>query len=341
MNDNRTPVSELGKFGLIDYVTRRAGKANISTVTGPGDDAAVLSPQKNRSLVSTDMLLEGIHFSLVYSPLKHLGYKAVIRGISDICAMNATPEQIFISLGISSKFFIEQIDEIFEGIDLACKKYNVDLAGGDITSSLTGLIIGVTATGSADKHEIVLRNGAGNDDLICVTGDFGAAYIGLQVLERERRLFETEKNVVPDLTGCDYVVGRQLKPDLPVKVLDDLKKEGIRPTALMDVTDGLASDIMHICKSSAKGCRIYYSRIPVDYETSRVAGDFNIDPVVAALNGGDDYEFLFTVPLSMHDKISKIDSVKIIGHMTEPDSGMYLMGDDGSQVELTAQGWKK
>jgi thiamine-monophosphate kinase len=273
--------------------------------------------------------------------MKHLGYKAVIRAISDIYAMNGTPGQVIIALGISSKFDVEQLEELYEGISLACKNYNVDLAGGDITSSLTGMTIGVTAVGTVEKNDLVRRDGARPNDLICVTGDFGASFMGLQLLERERKLFIKDKVTQPDLSGYEYVIGRQLKPEMPVSTLKELKKEEIQLTSMIDVTEGLASDLLHVCKLSGTGCRIFYSKVPIDYETSKLAEEFNIDPMVPALNGGEDYEMLFTVPLEMIEKIKIIPSVKVIGHMTTSESGYYLAGDDGSEVEISAQGWKE
>ncbi len=343
MNDSenkKTSIAELGKFGLISHITSKHQTSNSSTIKGVGDDAAIIDSGKLLTLVSTDILLEGIHFNLIYSPLKHLGYKAVIRAISDIYAMNGKPGQLLISLGISSRFSVEQIDEIYEGIYLACDKYHVDLVGGDTTSSLTGLTIGVTAIGTVEKEFVVKRDGARPNDLICVTGDFGSAFMGLQLLERERKLFEKEKVTQPDLTGFEYAVGRQLKPEFPVNTLTELHEAGIMPTSMIDVTDGLASDLLHLCKLSNTGCRIFYSKVPIDYETSKLAEEFNIDPMVPALNGGEDYELLFTVPLSSFEKIKLIQSVKVIGHMSEYDSGNLIAGDDGSEVKISAQGWK-
>ena len=334
-----TPIGNLGKFGLIEHLAGRAERGNKTTVLGIGDDAAVIDTGKKYTLVSTDLLLEGIHFNLIYTPLKHLGYKAVIRGISDIYAMNGIPSQILIALGISSKFSIEQIDEIYEGIYLACNKYKLDLAGGDTSSSMTGLTISVTAIGTVEKERLVKRSGAKPNDLICVTGDFGASYMGLQLLERERKLFIKEKIQQPDLAGYEYLVGRQLKPEIPVSILTELSQAGIIPTSMIDVSDGLASDLIHICKASGTGSRIYYEKIPVDYETSKLAEEFKIDPVITALNGGEDYEFLFTVVLEQFETIKNISTVKVIGHITTPDSGNYLIGDDGSEVEIKAQGW--
>jgi thiamine-monophosphate kinase len=339
-NENKgTPISELGKFGLINLISKKASGKNSTTVTGIGDDAAVLGSGKSLTLISTDLLLEGIHFNLIYTPLKHLGYKSVIRAISDIYAMNGTPQQVFISLGISSRFSVEMIEEIYEGIHFACENYKVDLAGGDTSSSLTGLTIAVTAAGFAESDSIIRRSGAKPNDLICVTGNFGASFMGLQLLERERRLFEKERITQPDLEGFDYTIGRQLKPEFPVKTLTDILESGIKPTSMIDVTDGLASDLLQLCKSSDTGCKIFYSKIPVDYETSRLAEEFNVDAMIPALNGGDDYELLFTVPLEAFEKIKRIDSVSIIGHMTTSDSGCFIAGDDGSEVRLTAQGW--
>jgi len=334
-----TSIAELGKVGLINHITKKFIPLNESTVKSIGDDAAIIDSGHLISLISTDLLLEGIHFNLIYNPLKHLGYKAVVRAISDIYAMNGDPQQILVSLGISSRFSVEQVEELYEGIYLACEKYKIDLVGGDTTSSLTGLTIGVTAVGTAEQNRIVTRDGAGENDLICATGDFGAAFMGLQLLERERKLFVKEKEFQPDLTGHEYIIGRQLKPEFPVKTLIELRNADILPTSMIDVTDGLASDILQICKSSNTGCRLYYSKVPIDYETSSLAEEFNIDPITPALNGGEDYELLFTVPPDLFENIKLIDSVKIIGHMTASGSANYLVGDDGSQVEISAQGW--
>jgi thiamine-monophosphate kinase len=338
---NRKSINEFGKFGLVNHLTRDVKPSNKSTITGVGDDSAVIDSGKDLTLVTTDLLLEGIHFNLIYTPLKHLGYKSVIRAISDIYAMNGTPGQVMIALGISSKFSLVQIEDLYEGIKLACTKYNVDLAGGDITSSITGMTIGVTAVGTVEKNNMVKRNGARANDLICVTGDFGAAFMGLQLLEREKKLFIREKVTQPDLSGFEYVVGRQLKPEIPVSTLSELKNKEIFPTSMIDVTDGLASDLLHICRLSDTGCRIFYSKVPIDYETSRVAGEFDIDPMTPALNGGEDYEFLFTIPLEMIETIKTIESVKVIGHMTTSGSGCFIVGDDGSEVEISAMGWKE
>ena len=325
----------MGKYGLIDHISGKFELQNRSTVKGIGDDAAVIDSNGGYTLVSTDLLLEGIHFNLIYTPLRHLGYKAVIRAISDIYAMNGTPEQVLIGLGISSRFTVEQIDEIITGAGLACSKYGVDLAGGDTTSSLTGLTISVTSLGHVEKVKLIKRDGAKPNQLICVSGDLGAAYMGLQILEREKKLFEEDRNLQPDLTGYDYIIGRQLKPELPVKVLTEIKNAGINLTSMTDITEGLVSDLVHICKASGTGCRIFSKQIPIDYETTKVAEELNIDPLVPALNGGEDFEFLFTVPIDMYDKAKQISSVSVIGHITEKVSGNYIVGADGSEVELT------
>lgn len=332
-------LKELGKVGLIDHLKSKVKFKNDSSIIGIGDDSAIIESSQLQTVVSTDLMLEGIHFNLIYSPLKHLGYKAVIRAISDIYAMNATPEQVLISLGLSSRFNVNEVDEIYSGISMACDKYKVDLVGGDTTSSLTGLTIAVTAIGTAKKSDIVKRDGAGTNDLICVTGDFGAAFIGLQLLERERKLFEKEKGIQPDLVGYEYVLGRQLKPEFPVATLTELHRAKILPSSMIDVTDGLASDLLQICKSSNVGCKIFSNKIPIDYETSRVAEDFNINPIIPALNGGEDYELLFTIPLELFDKIQLIPSVKIIGHITEKEEGNMLVDDNGSEIKLSSHGW--
>lgn len=338
---DQTPISEIGKFGLISRITSNASVKNKTTVSGVGDDAAVIDSGGLFTLVSTDLLLEGIHFNLVYTPLKHLGYKAIIRAISDIYAMNGTPEQVLVAIGVSSRFSVENIDELYRGIYMACNKYKVDLAGGDTSSSLTGLTISVTTTGSVGSDVICRRNGAKPNDLICVTGNFGASFMGLRILERERKLFEQDRNFEPSLTGYEYVIEKQLKPEFPSEIINDLRKAGILPSAMIDVSDGLASDLMHICKLSDTGCRIFSNRIPIHDETRRVSEEFHTDPLLPALNGGEDYELLFTVALENSEKLKAVPAVKIIGHLTVPDQGYTLAGDDGSEVELKAQGWEK
>jgi thiamine-monophosphate kinase len=339
--NSQTPIGNYGKFGLIDHLTRNVEIKHKTTVKGIGDDSAVIDAGGALSLVSTDLLLEGIHFNLIYTPLKHLGYKSVIRAISDIYAMNGVPGQILVGLGLSSKFSVEKATELYEGILLACSKYNVDLAGGDITSSLTGLTISVTATGTALHDTIVNRNGAGPNDLICVTGNFGAAFMGLQILERERKLFSRESSFKPDFAGFEYIIERQLKPEFPANVVGYLKEANIRPSAMIDVSDGLASDLIHVCRLSGTGCRIWYEKIPVDLETSKAAEEFQMDPATPALNGGEDFELLFTVPVEYADKIRDIPGVSIIGHMTNAELGYKLINEEGSEIALKAQGWEK
>jgi len=338
---SKTPIGKFGKFGLIDHLTKKSKPGNASTVYGPGDDSAIIDNAHLLTIVSADLLLEGIHFNLTYTPLKHLGYKAVIRGISDIYAMNGKPGQIMISIGISTRFAVEHLEELYDGIYLACEKYGTDLAGGDITSSLTGLTIGVTAVGTVEKERVARRDGAKPNDLICVTGDFGASFMGLQLLERERKLFKTNQGIQPDLSGNEYVIGRQLKPEFPSETLEELRKNGLLPSSMIDISDGLASDLLHICRLSKTGCRIYSNKIPVDQETIRLAEEFRIDSLTAALNGGEDYELLFTLPLEMFEKIKLMPSVKVIGHMTSPENGKLLVSEDGSESDLIAQGWEK
>jgi thiamine-monophosphate kinase len=337
---SRTPISSLGKYGLLGHILKDNKTRSKATVISAGDDAAALQSKGLLTLVSTDLLLEGIHFNLVYTPLKHLGYKAVIRGISDIYAMNGMPEQILISLGISSRFSVEETEELYLGINSACENYNIDLAGGDITSSLTGLTICVTAAGTVAPEKLVKRSGARPNDLICITGDIGSAYMGLQLLERERKLFEEDSSIRPELAGHEYIIGKQLKPEFPAKTLSRLAETGILPTSMIDVSEGLASDLLQLCSSSGTGCRIYIDKVPVDAETAKMAEEFRIDPLTAALNGGEDYELLFTVSLEMFEKVREVEKVRVIGHMTQDDYGMFAVTGDGEEAELKAQGWK-
>jgi thiamine-monophosphate kinase len=339
-SNNQTPIGKFGKFGLINHLTEKITQSNPGTIKGVGDDSAVIDTGGALSLVSTDLLLEGIHFNLVYTPLKHLGYKAVIRAISDIYAMNGIPGQILVALGLSSRFSVEKVEELYEGIYYACRKYNIDLAGGDITSSLTGLTIGVTAIGYVDKESLVSRSGSKPNDLICVTGNFGASFMGLQILERERKLFDSDRSFKPDLAGYEYIIERQLKPEFPSPVLLHLREAGIVPSAMIDVSDSLASDLIHVCKLSGTGCRIYYDKIPVDMETSKAAEELQMDPGIPALNGGEDYELLFTVPLEHADAVRTIPDVSVIGHMTTGDLGYNLINEQGNEIELRAQGWE-
>lgn len=335
----RTEISTLGEFGLINHLTQDITLKNQSTLKGVGDDAAVLEYDDKQVLVTTDLLLEGVHFDLTYVPLKHLGYKSAVVNFSDIYAMNGQPKQITVSLGISKRFSIEDLEELYSGIRLACDVYGVDLIGGDTSASLTGLSISITCIGEGEKGKIVYRNGAKETDLICVSGDLGAAYMGLQLLEREKKVFQGEKDFTPDFSGKEYLLERQLKPEARKDVIEMLRNNGILPTAMMDISDGLSSELLHISKQSHVGCRIYEERIPIDYQTAVMAEQFNMNLVTAALNGGEDYELLFTVPLTEHDKIDAMPSVKVIGYITKAELGNYLVGRDGGEVELKAQGW--
>lgn len=336
---NRTEISTLGEFGLIRHLTEKIELKNGSTLKGVGDDAAVLDYADRQVLVTTDLLLEGIHFDLTYVPLKHLGYKSAVVNFSDIYAMNGQPKQITVSLGVSKRFSVEDLDMLYEGIRLACDVYGVDLVGGDTSASMTGLTISITCIGEGEPGKVVYRNGARETDLICVSGDLGAAYMGLQLLEREKSVFRGEKDFTPDFAGKEYLLERQLKPEARKDIVAGLAKLDIVPTAMMDVSDGLSSELLHIAKESNVGCRIYEDRIPIDYQTAVMAEQFNMNLVTAALNGGEDYELLFTVPLTEHDRISEMEGIKIIGHITKPELGCYLEGRDGGEVELRAQGW--
>ncbi len=341
MNSNKlTTVAELGEFGLIDLLTDNLKNRQKTTVKGVGDDAAVIKGRPGfHTLVSTDLLIEGVHFDLTYTPLKHLGYKAAIVNFSDMAAMNGKPKQIVVGLGISAKYTVEALEELYEGIKMACKLYNVDFVGGDTTSSKAGLFISVTVIGEVAKSQITYRGGASEGDLICATGDLGAAYIGLLVLEREKRVFQANPNMQPELTGNDYIIQRQLKPEARVDIVDQLSENDILPTSMIDVSDGLASEILHLCKNSQKGCMIYEEKLPIDQQTYDVAREFKIVPTVAALNGGEDYELLFTIKQSDYDKIVKIKDVSVIGYMTEPENGKRLITADNQAIDLKAQGW--
>lgn len=337
--NNRTEIATLGEFGLIKHLTEDIKLQNPETIYGVGDDAAVINVSNQQTLITTDMLMEGVHFDLVYTPLKHLGYKAAISNFSDIYAMNGTPKQITVSIAVSKRFCIEDLEQLYDGLKLACQVHNVDLIGGDTTSSVTGLAINITCIGVADKDQIVYRNGAKETDLICVTGDLGAAYMGLQLLEREKAVFQGEKEVNPDFTGKEYLLERQLKPEARKDIIEALAKEGILPTAMMDVSDGLSSELMHICSQSKVGCRVYEERIPIDYQTAVMAEELNMNVSTCALNGGEDYELLFTVPLTMHDKVATIKGVKVIGYITKQELGCALITRDNQEFELKAQGW--
>lgn len=340
----RTEISTLGEFGLINELTKDLKMVNKSTVLGVGDDAAVLEPcadDKQYMLLSSDLLLEGINFDLTYFPLKHLGYKSVVVGISDILAMNGTPRQLTISLGISTRFSIEDIKELYMGIEKACEEYGVDLVGGDTTSSLTGLTISVSAVGSVDKDKISYRRGAQTNDLICITGDLGAAYMGLHLLEREKLALKEHPDPQPKFEGYEYLLERQLKPQARKDIIDALAAASIVPTSMIDLSDGLASDLLHICKSSHCGARIYLDRMPIAKETYAMAEELNSDPVVAALNGGDDYELLFTVPLSLQEQIFRLGGIDVIGHITAENTGVALVTPDDKEIEITAPGHKQ
>ena len=336
---NRTEISTLGEFGLIKHLTNDIKLKNPETIYGIGDDAAVIGASNQQILITTDMLMEGVHFDLVYTPLKHLGYKAAIINFSDIYAMNGTPKQITVSLAVSKRFCIEDLEQFYEGLKLACQVHNVDIIGGDTTSSVTGLAISITCIGTADKDQIVYRNGANETDLICVTGDLGAAYMGLQLLEREKAVFNGQREINPDFTGKEYLLERQLKPEARKDIIDKLRKENIKPTAMMDISDGLSSELMHICSQSNTGCRIYEERLPIDYQTAVMAEELNMNVSTCALNGGEDYELLFTVPLTAHDKVSTIQGIKVIGYITKPELGCGLITRDNQEFELKAQGW--
>lgn len=340
MSDKKTDVNELGEFGLIDRLTKNVDQKVDSTEFGIGDDAAVITVSDDTSLlVSTDMLIEGVHFNLMYMPLKHLGYKAVAVNVSDICAMNGVAEQITVSIAVSSRFPIEALEELYDGINTACQMYNVDLIGGDTTTSLTGLTISITAIGRAKKKEISYRSGANEFDLLVVTGDLGAAFVGLQVLEREKEVFKANPNIQPDLDGHDYIMERQLKPEARIDVIRFLKELNVVPSAMIDISDGLASEIMHLCKASNVGCRVYDEKLPIDGKTSMTAIEFNLDPVTCALNGGEDYEMLFTVKQDDFDKIKGNPHMTVIGHVTDQTDGMYYVDKNGAVIELRAQGW--
>ena len=340
MDENRTELDRLGEFGLIDHLTSAFKAKNASTLLGVGDDAAVISVSETESLlVSTDFLIEGIHFNLMYMPLKHLGFKAVAVNVSDICAMNGVAEQITVSMAVSSKFPVEALEELYEGIRIACETYNVDLVGGDTTASYSGLTLSITAIGRAETAKIAYRSGAKENDLLVASGDLGGAYVGLQVLEREKQVFQANPNIQPDLDGHDYIVQRQLKPEARIDIIAFLKELDVVPTSMIDISDGLASEILHLCKASKVGCRLYDEKIPIDAQTSMTALDFNLDPATCALNGGEDYELLFTIAQSDFDKIKGNPHMTVIGHITDVSEGAYLVDKNGSVIELRAQGW--
>ncbi|MBR2169908.1 MAG: thiamine-phosphate kinase [Alistipes sp.] len=337
----RTEIAELGEFGLIDHLTKDFSPANKSTLRGVGDDAAVVAAGRDDGIViSTDSLLEGIDFDLTYFPLKHLGYKAVTVGVSDVLAMNARPEQIILSLGVSSKIPVEALEDLYEGMAFACKELGVDLVGGDTSASMTGLVINITAIGRAKRKQISYRSGAQFNDLICITGNLGAAYMGLQLLEREKRVLSNVENPEPQFKGYEYLLQSYLKPRARKDIIDLLAEEKIVPTSMIDLSDGLASEVLQICKASKCGARIYLDRIPIAKQTTQLAEEMHIDPVVAALNGGEDYELMFTVPLAMQEQVMRLGVVDVVGHITRESTGAYLVTPDGSDIKLRAQGFK-
>jgi thiamine-monophosphate kinase len=343
-NKNEKPVSELdelGEFGLIKHLTENIVLQNASSKKGVGDDAAVIEYENKQTVVSTDLLVEGIHFDLLYMPMKHLGYKAVSVNLSDIYAMNAVPKQITVSLAVSNRMSVEALEELYEGILLACNIYGVDLVGGDTTTSTSGLIISITAIGAGEKDKLVYRDGAKENDLICVSGDLGGAFMGLQLLEREKQIFNENENakVQPDFSGYDYVLERQLKPEPRKDVIDMFTEIGVQPTAMIDVSDGLSSDLIHICQQSEVGCTIYEDKIPIDYTTMNAAEEMKLDPVVCALNGGEDYELMFTISLADYEKIKEQKRVAVIGHITSDKGSYQFVSKDEKVHELNASGW--
>lgn len=340
MAENKeTEIASLGEFGLIDHLTDGIEMTNAQSLKGVGDDAAVMRYNDTDVLVTTDLLLEGVHFDLTYVPLKHLGYKAAVVNFSDIYAMNGTPRQITVSLGISKRFTVEHMEALYAGLRHACAIYGVDLVGGDTTSSRQGLVISITCIGDAPADKIVYRDGAKDTDLICVSGDLGAAYMGLQLLEREKAASVGQKDFQPKFEGKEYLVERQLKPEARKDIIKELADAGVKPTSMMDISDGLSSEMLHICKQSHTGCRIYEERIPIDYQTAVMAEELGMNLVTAALNGGEDYELLFTVPLADHEKVSKMSGIRIIGHITKPELGCAIVTRDGAEIPLKAQGW--
>ena len=338
----RTEIAELGEFGLINHLTKDFTTSNKNTLRGVGDDAAVIKAGRDDAMVvTTDSLLEGVDFDLTYFPLKHLGYKAVTVGVSDVLAMNAMPEQVMISLGVSSKLPVEALEDLYEGIKFACDEMGIDMVGGDTTASMTGLVINITTIGRAKRKAISYRSGAQFNDLICITGNLGAAYMGLHLLEREKRVLRDVQNPEPQFAGYEYLLQSYLKPRARKDIIDALAVEGIVPTSMIDLSDGLASEVMQICKASKCGARIYLDRIPIAKQTTALAEEMHIDPVVAALNGGNDYELMFTVPLAMQEQIMSMGLVDIIGHITRESTGAYLVTPDGSDIKLRAQGFKE
>lgn len=335
----RTEIASLGEFGLIRRLTDDIHLQNPSSLYGVGDDAAVLSYPDHKVLITTDLLMEGVHFDLMYVPLKHLGYKAAMVDFSDIYAMNGMPRQIAVSLAVSRRFSVEDIEAFYSGLRLACEKHQVDIVGGDTTSSLTGFTISITCVGEAAEKQIVYRNGARDTNLICVSGDLGAAYMGLQLLEREKAVFKGEEEAQPDFSGKEYLLERQLKPEARRDIIQRLAEAGIHPTSMIDISDGLSSELLHICTQSHVGCRVYEEHIPIDYQTAVMAEEFNMNLTTCAMNGGEDYELLFTVPIADHEKVSQMEGIRLIGHITQEQMGCALITRDGQEFTLKAQGW--
>jgi len=339
MSEQRTEIGSLGEFGLIDHLTKNIELKNASSILGVGDDAAVIDHFGKQTVITTDLLVEGIHFDLIYTPLRHLGYKSVIVNLSDIYAMNAEPTQIVLSLGISSKFSVEALDEFYEGVYAACEKYDVDLVGGDTTSSQKGFIISVTAIGEVAPDKFVKRSTAQKGDLLCVSGDLGGAYAGLLFLEREKKIFLESPAVQPDLEGETYVIGRMLKPEARKDIIEFFEQSQLVPTAMMDISDGLSSEILHICKQSNLGCVLYEEKIPIHEEMKKAVYKFELDPTACALSGGEDYELLFTIPQTEYEKLVLNEQVSVIGYMTEPEQGAHIITKGGNKHAITAQGW--
>jgi thiamine-monophosphate kinase len=340
MSEKRTEISELGEFGLIEQLAKSVTLKNPSTLKGIGDDAAVLDAGGQVTVVSTDLLVEGIHFDLSYTPLTHLGFKAVAVNVSDIAAMNAIPTQITVSIGLSNRFSVEAVEALYEGIHAACEQYGVDLVGGDTTASRSGLVISVTAIGLAQKEQLSYRSGAKAGDILCVTGDLGAALVGLQILEREKQVYLANPNMKPELEKYTVITGRQLRPDARMDIIHELREISVVPTSMMDVSDGLASEIFHICKASGVGATIYEDKLPIDKQTFDTAIELNLDPITCILNGGEDYELLFTIDQKDFSKLEKHPDIHFIGHITKADEGKYLVTKSGTTAQLKAQGWK-
>lgn len=339
MSEERTEVSSLGEFGLIDRLTQNNETKNAGTILSVGDDAAVIDHFGRQTVITTDLLLEGVHFDLMYTPLRHLGYKAVVVNLSDVCAMNAVPTHITISIGVSNRFSVEALDEFYEGVYAACEHYNVDLVGGDTSSSLRGFVISITAIGEVAPDKFVTRSGAQKGDLICVSGDLGAPYLGLQLLEREKKIFLESPNVQPDLENRAYVIGRLLKPEARLDIVQWLQEKEIVPTSMIDISDGLSSELKHICNKSGVGAVIYDEKLPIHTETKEVAMEFEIDATTCALSGGEDYELLFTIPQADYEKITLSEKISVIGYITEASEGLHLITRQGRKHELHAQGW--